>query len=118
MINNAITLSIRPKWPEIADHFAVWSQGREIGRIRHAPDVSEPDRSWEWFVLIPMGLPAWARGAAQDRDTAIRAFSAAWGRLLKETQPERMQRAWELHGAAQSRAVAMAPPAGAELKAG
>ncbi|MBR0712175.1 MULTISPECIES: hypothetical protein [Bradyrhizobium] len=114
MINSAITLSIRPKWPEISDHYAVWSQGREIGRIRHALDASGADRSWEWFVLIPMGLPAWASGAAQDRDTAIRAFSTAWGRLLKETRPERMQRAWELHGAAQSRAAAMASPSVAE----
>ncbi|MDN5005272.1 hypothetical protein ACFQZO_30910 [Bradyrhizobium sp. GCM10027634] len=103
MINNAITLSIRPKWPEIRDHYAVWSQDREIGRIRHALDASEPDRSWEWFILVPMGLPAWASGTAQDRDTAIRAFSAAWGRLLKETQPERLNRAWELGHAAQLR---------------
>ncbi|WP_018646322.1 hypothetical protein [Bradyrhizobium huanghuaihaiense] len=114
MINNATTLSIRPKWPEIADHFAVWSQGREIGRIRHARDANGPDRSWEWFVVIPMGLPAWASGAAQDRDAAIKAFSAAWGRLLKETQPERMQRAWELHGAAQSRAGDARSPVVAE----
>ncbi|MGY8637438.1 hypothetical protein RAD15_33710 [Bradyrhizobium sp. 14AA] len=108
MINTAITLSIRPKWPEIADHYAVWSQGREIGKIRHALDASGPHHSWEWFILIPMGLPAWTSGAAQDRDTAIKAFSAAWGRLLKETQPERMQRAWELGRAAQLRVAA--PP--------
>ncbi len=55
--------------------------------------------------MIPMGLPAWASGAARDRDTAVKAFSAAWGRLLNETQPERLQRAWELQGAAQSRAA-------------
>jgi len=103
MINSAITLSIRPKWPDIPDDYAVRSQGYEIGRIRHAADAGRPDQSWEWFILIPMGLPIWASGAAQDRDTAIKAFSAAWGRLLKETKPERLQRAWELQGAAQSR---------------
>jgi hypothetical protein len=106
MINNAITLSIRPKWPEIADHYAVWSQRHEIGQIRRVLDVSAPDRLWEWFILIPMGLPAWASGAAQDRDAAIRGFSAAWGRLLKETQPERLQRAWELQRTAQLRCAA------------
>jgi len=110
MINNAITLSIRPKWPDIPDHYAVRSQGHEIGRIRHAADAGRPDRSWEWFILIPMGLPAWASGAAQDRDTAAKAFSAAWGRLLKETQPERLQRAWELQGAAQARVAATGFP--------
>lgn len=87
MINSAITLSIRPKWPDIPDDYAVRSQGYEIGRIRHAADAGRPDQSWEWFILIPMGLPIWASGAAQDRDTAIKAFSAAWGRLLKETKP-------------------------------
>ncbi|TWA99169.1 hypothetical protein [Bradyrhizobium stylosanthis] len=105
MLNNTITLSIRPKWPDIPDHYAVRSQGQEIGRIRHAADAGRPDRSWEWFIVIPMGLPAWASGAAQDRDAAVKAFSAAWGRLLNETQPERLQRAWELQGAAQSRAA-------------
>ncbi|WP_256808799.1 MULTISPECIES: hypothetical protein [unclassified Bradyrhizobium] len=115
MINNAITLSVRPKWPEIADHYAVWSQGREIGKIRHALDAGGPDHAWEWFILIPMGMPAWASGAARDRDAAIRAFSAAWGRLLQETQPERLQRAWELGRAAQLRAATPQParsPAG------
>ncbi|MDN4983832.1 MULTISPECIES: hypothetical protein [unclassified Bradyrhizobium] len=90
---------------EISDHYAAWSQGREIGTIRHARDASGPDRSWEWFIVVPMGLPAWASGDAPDRDTAIRAFSAAWGRLLKETQPQRLQRAWELGHAAQSRSA-------------
>ena len=109
MINNAITLSIRPKWPEIPDHYAVWSQGREIGKIRYALDASGPDRSWEWFIIVPMALPAWASGTAQDRDSAIRAFSAAWGRLLQETQPARLQRAWELGRAAQSRDASSQP---------
>lgn len=105
MMKNSIALNIRLKWPEIPDDYAVWSKRREIGRIRFALDASASDRSWEWYIVIPMALPEWASGAAKDRDEAIRAFSAAWGRFLQEMQPQRLQRAWLLEDAALMRAA-------------
>jgi hypothetical protein len=46
-----------------------------------------------------MALPAWAEGNAASRDEGFKALAAAWGRLLAQTSPERLQRAWELEKA-------------------
>jgi hypothetical protein len=39
MASNSICLNIRPKWPEVREDYVVWCDGREIGRIRLAPDA-------------------------------------------------------------------------------
>jgi hypothetical protein len=101
MASSSITLNVRPKWPGTKDHYEVWFEDHDIGRILLARDVSET--AWEWSIVLPMQLAAWTRGSADSRDGAIRDFSSAWGRLLKETAAERLQRAWEFDRAAQSR---------------
>jgi hypothetical protein len=55
--------------------------------------------TWEWSIDIPMAMPPWASGSAESRDACMKDFTAAWGRLLKETSPERLERAWELERA-------------------
>jgi hypothetical protein len=103
MANNSITLNVRPKWPEIPDDYLVWCEGHQIGRIHLVQDASAPNAGWEWYITVPMAVPVWGRGATSSRDAAIRDMSSAWGRLLKETPPDRLQRAWEFDRAAQSR---------------
>ncbi len=103
MAANSITLSIRPKWPDIADDYLVWYEGREIGRMRLVRDAKSPSTAWEWYICVPMAVPEWGKGATGSRDTAIRDFGTAWGRFLKETRPGHLQRAWDLQSAAQSR---------------
>jgi hypothetical protein len=68
-------------------------QGHSIGRVR-----LELGR-WVWCVTIPMAVPEWAEGMAASRDDAFKALASAWGRLLAQTSPERLQRAWELEKA-------------------
>ena len=50
-----------------------------------------------------MALPAWAEGSAASRDESFKALAAAWGRLLAQTDPDRLQRAWELENAFEAR---------------
>jgi hypothetical protein len=50
-----------------------------------------------------MALPEWAEGTAANRDESFKALAAAWGKLLTQTNPERLQRAWELEKAFQAR---------------
>jgi hypothetical protein len=50
-----------------------------------------------------MALPEWAEGSAASRDEGFKALAAAWGRLLAQTNPERLQRAWELEKAFEAR---------------
>jgi hypothetical protein len=80
MPSSSITLNVRLKWPGTKDHYAVWFEDHDIGRILLARDVSET--AWEWSIVLPMQLAAWTRGSADNRDGAIRDFSSAWGRAL------------------------------------
>jgi hypothetical protein len=48
-----------------------------------------------------MAMPDWASGSAENR--CMVDFTAAWGRFLKETDPARLERAWELERAAAAR---------------
>lgn len=103
MAGNSITLNIRSKWAGIPDDFLVWCEGREVGRIRLVPEVEAPGAAWEWYIVVPMAVPGWGRGVAAGRDAAIKDFSSAWGRFLRETPREQLERAWEFERAAQSR---------------
>ena len=92
-----ITLSASPTWSDVKNDYVLRYDGHAIGRIRL-------DRSaWEWQVTIPMAMPAWAGGTADTLDGSKRAFAAAWGRILSETNPARLERAWELNRAAEAR---------------
>lgn len=92
-----ITLSAGPTWPGVENDYVLRYEGHAIGRIRLA------ETGWEWLISIPMELPDWARGNAESLDACRRAFASAWGRLLVETSPERLERAWELDRAFEKR---------------
>lgn len=92
-----ITLNAAPTWPGAKDDYVLRFEGHVIGRIRFAVSA------WEWHITVPMAMPSWAEGKTSSLDEARKGFAAAWGRLLKETPPERLARAWELEDAAEER---------------
>jgi hypothetical protein len=101
MAKKTISLNARLKWPDVKDDYVVWQEEHEIGRIRLIGDAQ--GTTWEWYVTVPMAMPAWASGTCESRDACMKAFSSAWGRLLKETRLERLERAWEFEIAATTR---------------
>ncbi len=98
-VAKAITLNASLKWPDVKDDYVVRYDGHLIGRMRLAGERDAQGTTWEWSITIPMALPVWANGTAESRDTCMKDFTAAWGRFLKETSPERLERAWELERA-------------------
>lgn len=88
-----ITINAQLRWPDIRDDYVVQFEGHSIGRARLDGKV------WVWNITIPMALPEWAEGATASRDESFKALAAAWGRLLGQTSPERLQRAWDLEKA-------------------
>jgi hypothetical protein len=92
-----ITINAQPRWPNVNDDYAVQFEGHSIGRVRLDGTI------WLWSITIPMALPEWAEGSAASRDEGFKALGAAWGRLLAQTSPERLQRAWELEKAFEAR---------------
>jgi hypothetical protein len=92
-----ITLNANPTWPGIKDDYSLRYEGHQIGRIRRA------EHAWEWQITVPMAMPTWASGSTASLDECRQAFAAAWGRLLKETNPARLERAWDLERAAEQR---------------
>jgi hypothetical protein len=101
MAKKTISLNARPKWPDVRDDYVVWHEEHEIGRIRSSGDAQ--GATWEWYIAVPMAMPVWASGISESRDACMKAFSSAWGRLLKETRLERLERAWEFERAATTR---------------
>jgi hypothetical protein len=91
-----ITLNAKPKWPDVKDDYLVRYNEHVIGRIRLGGERYSHGTTWEWSIDVPMALPVWAKGSGESRDACMNAFTAAWGRLLKET---RLERAWELERA-------------------
>jgi hypothetical protein len=92
-----ITLNASPSWPGAKNDFTLRYEQHSIGRIRLA------ETGWEWQITVPMAMPPWAQGVSANLDDARKAFGMAWGRLLKETSPARLERAWELARAAAAR---------------
>jgi hypothetical protein len=92
-----IALSASPTWAEAKNDYVLRYEGHVIGRIRLA------ETSWEWHITVPMAMPAWARGSAPNLDDCKKAFAEAWGRFLSETDPDRLERAWEFSRAAELR---------------
>jgi hypothetical protein len=97
-----ITIEARPRWPDVSDDYAVQFDGHSIGRARL------DGTAWVWSITIPMALPDWAEGSSASRDDSFKALAAAWGKLLSQTSPERLQRAWELEKAFEARQQRMA----------
>ena len=98
-----VTLNASPKWPDVKDDYVVRCDGHLIGRIRLGGERYAQGNTWEWSIDVPMEMPAWASGSADSRDACMKDFTAAWGRFLKETSPERLERAWELERAFEAR---------------
>jgi hypothetical protein len=94
-----ITLKASLKWPDVKDDYVVHYDGHLIGRIRLGDEHFEQGRTWDWSITAPMAMPDWANGSAESRDACMKDFTAAWGRFLKETDPKRLERAWELERA-------------------
>jgi hypothetical protein len=97
-----ITISAQPRWPDVKDDYVLQSEGHSIGRVRL------DGTNWVWSISIPMALPEWAEGTAANRDESFKALAAAWGKLLTQTNPERLQRAWELEKAFEARQQGLA----------
>lgn len=91
-----IILNASPKWPDVKDDFIIRQEGRVIGRVRLGGERYAHGNTWEWSITIPMEMPVWASGSAEGRDACMKEFTVAWSRLLKETSPERLKRAFEL----------------------
>ena len=96
-MSTKIVIDARLRWPDVQDDYAVQFEGHSIGRVRFAAT------SWLWSITIPMAVPDWAEGTASTRDDGFKALAAAWGRLLNQTPPARLQRAWELDKAFEAR---------------
>lgn len=99
----AMTLKASLKWPDVEDDYVVRYEGHVVGRIRRGGERYGEGSNWEWSIDVPMAMPAWANGVAEGRDACMNQFTAAWGRLLKETSRERLERAWELERAVAAR---------------
>ena len=91
------TLNASLTWPDVKNDFVLRYNGHAIGRIRLDESI------WAWQITIPMAMPVWASGTTDSLEEAKKAFAAAWGRLLNETSPERLERAWELERAVEAR---------------
>ena len=97
IIGPTIKLHASPTWAGVKHDYVLRYDGHTIGRIRL------DESAWEWQITIPMAMPAWASGTAASLEDCKGAFGEAWRRLLKETSPERLERAWELERAAAAR---------------
>lgn len=92
-----ITINAQARWPDVKDDYVLQYEGHSIGGVRLDGTM------WVWSITIPMALPEWAEGTAANRDECFKLLAAAWGRLLAQTNPERLQRAWELERAFEGR---------------
>jgi hypothetical protein len=101
-MSGKITINARLRWPEVKDDYVLQFEGHSIGGVRR------DGTRWAWSISIPMAVPEWAEGTAANRDESFQALAAAWGKLLTQTNPERLQRAWELERAFEARQQTLA----------
>jgi hypothetical protein len=92
-----IVLNASLTWADVQDDYVLRYGEHLIGRIRRA------ETAWEWHITVPMAMPTWAQGSTSGLEEARAAFALAWARLLKETSPKRLARAWELERAVEAR---------------
>ena len=96
-MSGKITINARLRWPDVKDDYVLQFEGHSIGGVRL------DGTNWVWSITIPMALPEWAEGTAANRDESFKTLAAAWGKLLTQTSPERLQRAWDLEKAFEAR---------------
>jgi hypothetical protein len=101
-MSDKISINAEPRWPDVKDDYVLQFEGHSIGGVRLDGTV------WVWSITIPMALPEWAEGTASSRDEGLKAFGGAWARLLSQTDPERLKRAWQLDEAFVARQRKMA----------
>jgi len=94
----AISLSLNLRWPEVKNDYLVRFEEHTIGHVRLA------ESGWVWAITVPMALPEWTVGSAPSLEDSIKALAGAWTRILNQTPPERLQRAWDFEKAAEARA--------------
>lgn len=92
-----ITLNASPSWPGAKNDYVLRFEQHIVGRIRLV------ETAWEWQITVPMAMPPWAQGVSASLNDARKAVAMAWGRLVKETPPARLDRAWDLARAAEAR---------------
>ena len=97
VMSTKIVINAHLRWPDVPDDYVVQFEGHSIGRVRL------DGAHWVWSITIPMALPDWAEGTSASRDESFKTLAAAWGKLLTQTNPERLQRAWELEKAFEAR---------------
>lgn len=96
-MSTKIVIDARLRRADVQDDYTVQFDGHSIGRVRFE------GATWLWSITIPMAVPEWAEGTAATRDHSLKALATAWGRLLSQTSPARLQRAWELDKAFEAR---------------
>ncbi|MDA9536601.1 hypothetical protein ACM41_10030 [Bradyrhizobium sp. CCBAU 21362] len=96
-MKQSISLNAKLRWPDVKDHYVVIYEGHVIGNVHRSGD------SWSWSISVPMGLPDWSVGNAASLHDGIKALGNAWAAILKSTSAERLQRAWDLERAAETR---------------
>jgi hypothetical protein len=102
-MSGKISIDARLRWPDVRDDYLLEFEGHSIGLVRL------DGTNWVWSISVPMALPDWAEGTAASRDDAFKTLAAAWGKLLAQTAPERLQRAWDLEKAFEARQNKLAP---------
>jgi hypothetical protein len=99
-MNKTISLNARIRWPDVKDNYVVSYEGHDIGGVYRS------ETAWTWSITVPMALPAWSTGSAPNLQEGIKALANAWTRILKQTDPARLQRAWDLEKTALARGSA------------
>jgi hypothetical protein len=96
-MKKTIALNARIRWPDVKDNYVVSYEGHDIGGVHRL------ETGWAWSVTIPMALPEWSTGSAANLNDGLKALGNAWTRILNQTSPERLQRAWDLEKTALAR---------------
>jgi hypothetical protein len=105
-MKKTIALNARLRWPDVKDNYVVSYEGHDIGGVYKA------ESAWAWSVTVPMALPEWTTGYAPDLHEGIKALGSAWSKVLSQTSPERLQRAWDIETTALARERPPASSAG------
>lgn len=88
-------LTLRPTvigGDRIKDDYAVYSDGRRVGRIRLATERTGHNPGWDWSINPPLPIPTWGSGSEGDLERAKAAFREAWERFYASLTPERIAR--------------------------
>lgn len=77
---------------KLRDDYCVIHEGRSVGRIRRADELSWQGERWEWHVNPPLPIPPGCNGSAESLDHAKSQFKAAWERFYASLTREQIAR--------------------------